>query len=264
MNRFASFAAFVLSFVCLAPSEARAQTATPPGDPVVYAACMPVYVDEFKQKGRDEQKAQLMANLVCRIISGGCQKEPRGDPCKKSLRDLSDRLETSGQSLPFMAAFAGRTDLVNTLIEIGADINRPVAGLAPSPSGAGWTPLMIAAAQGHSETVSALVKAGANANATNSHGRTALMFAASYGFIAIVKDLLAHRADPNVVAKDDTGWTALIAAAHKGHVDVIRVLLDHGADFTIKDKEGKTALVWAEAQGHADVARVLTEAATKK
>ncbi len=264
MKRFASFAAFVLSVVCVALPGARAQTATPPRDPVIYAACIPVYVNEFKQKVNDEQKAQLMANLLCQIISGGCQKEPRGEPCKKSIRHLNDSLQKSGESLPYMAAFAGRTDLVSTLIEIGADINKPVTGVTASPSGAGWTPLMIAAAQGHPETVSALIKGGANVNATNTLGRTALMFASSNGFTAIVKDLLAHRADPNIVPKDDTGWTALIAAAHKGHVDVIRVLLDHGVDATIKDKEGKTALVWAEAQGHADAARVLTEATTKK
>jgi len=90
------------------------------------------------------------------------------------------------------------------------------------------------------------------------------MLASSYGFLAIVKDLLAHRADPNIVPKDNSGLTALMAAAYRGHIDVIRVLLDHGADVSIKDQQGKTALLWAEAQGHADVAQVLRDAATKK
>jgi len=123
---------------------------------------------------------------------------------------------------------------------------------------------MIAAAQGHAETVAALVKAGADVNATNTLGRTALMFASSYGFLAIVKDLLGHRADPNIVPKDSISWTALIAAARNGHIDVIRALLDHGADGSIKDKQGKTALAWAEAQGHAELAQALRDATAKK
>jgi ankyrin repeat protein len=237
-------------------AEAQPQTPSPPRDSVIHVACMLAYVDEFKQEGNDEQKAQLMASLVCQVFSGGCQNEPRGEPCKNTIRHLSDALEKSGQSLPLMAARAGRTDLINTLVEVGADINKPAV--------LGWTPLMFAAAEGHPETVSALLEAGADVNATNGPGRTALMFAASYGFVAIVKDLLAHRADPNIVPKDSTGWTALIAAAHKGHIDVVSVLLGHGADVSIKDKDGKTALLWAEAQGHADVAQVLRDAATRR
>jgi len=174
-----------------------------------------------------------------------------------------DKLEKSGQSLTFMAASAGRTDLINRLIEMKVDVNKPVHGPADS-AGSGWTPLMIAAAEGRVETVSALVKAGADVNATNGLGRTALMFASSYGFLAIVKDLLDHRADANIVPKDSTGWTALIAAVHNGHLEVTRVLLDHGADSSLRDKQGKTALAWAEAQGHVEVAQALRDATAKK
>lgn len=142
------------------------------------------------------------------------------------------------------------------LIDVGADIDKP-ADAAPA---VGWTPLMMAAAEGHAAAVSALVKAGADVNAANALGRTAPMFTSSYGFLAIASDLLAHRADPNIVPKDSTGWTALIAAAHNGHVDVIRALLEHGADLSIKDEDGRTALDWAEAQGHADAARMLRDA----
>ena len=240
------------TFFVVRPEDLARQATPPPRDSLIHAACLVVYVDEFKQEGHDEQKAQVMASLLCRVVTGGCQQEPRGQPCKNSIRHLSENLGKSGRSLPVMAARLGRTDLINTLIEVGADIDKP--------ADLGWTPLMFAAAEGHPETVSALIKGGANVNATNTLGRTALMFASSYGFTAIVEDLLAHRADPNNVPNDDTGWTALMAAAHKGHIDVIRALLDHGADATIKDREGKTALVWAEAQGHADVARMLREA----
>lgn len=257
MKRFTLISVFVTSVSCLALPGARAQTPPTPGDSVIYTACMQVDVDEIRKKGVEEQQAQRAASFLCQVGSSICQKELRGEACMKEIRRLNDGLEKSGQSLTYMAAYAGRMDLIQVLIEIGADINKPIVGT-------GWTPLMIAAAEGHSETVSALIRAGANVNATNALGRTALMFASSKGFAGIVKDLLIHRADPNIVPVDDTGWTALIAAARTGRIDVIKALLDHGADVTINDKEGKTALVWAEAQGHADVVRVLTEATTKK
>ena len=110
----------------------------------------------------------------------------------------------------------------------------------------------------------AVIEAGGDVNATNALGRTALMFASSYGFLAIVNDLLAHRADPNLVPKDSTGWTALIAAAHNGHREVVTMLLGHGADASIADKQGKTALAWAEARGHVKVAQALSDLTAKK
>ena len=264
MRQVALFAAFILSVGWVAPPPGYAQSPSPSRDSLLYAACIPVYVEEFKQKGSDEQRAPLMASMLCQIVAGACQRDLRGESCNKSIRLLSDKLEKSGLSLPYMAASAGRTDLIKKLIEMKVNVNKPVKASGDSALGGGWTPLMIAAAEGHAETVSALLESGADVNATNALGRTALMFASSYGFLAIVNDLLGHRADPNIVPRDSTGWTALIAAAHNGHMEVIRALLDHGADASIKDKQGKTALAWAEAQGKVELAQALRDSTAKK
>jgi len=157
----------------------------------------------------------------------------------------------------YTAAAAGNTNAIKELLAGGADPNTPLGG-------PGWTPLMIAAVEGHQEAVSILLKAGANANAKNNLGRTALMFASTHGYVEIAQVLLEHGAQPNVVPNDNTGWTALIVSARTGRIATVRLLLRHGADRTIKDKGGKTALDWAEAQGHADVARILTEVTTGK
>jgi len=225
---------------------------------------MPAYIDEFKQQGSDEQKAPVMASMICQIVTGVCSQELRGERCDKSIRLLSEKVEKSGLSLPYMAASAGRTDLIKKLIELKVDVNKPIKASLDSTLGRGWTPLMIAAAEGHAETVSALVEAGVDVNATNALGRTALMFASAYGFLAIVQDLLGHRADPNIVPRDSTGWTALNAAAHNGHIDVIRALLDHKADLSIKDRQGQTALAWAAAQGKEELAQALRDSTAKK
>src|SRR5438309_4348724 len=46
-----------LSVGWIAPPRGHAQTPSPSRDSLLYAACIPVYVEEFKQKGSDEQRA---------------------------------------------------------------------------------------------------------------------------------------------------------------------------------------------------------------
>src|SRR5712691_11183612 len=129
MRPVALFAPFVLSIAGVVSPGAHAQTPSPPRDSLLYAACIPVYADEFKQQGSDDQKAPLMASMLCQIVVGSCQEEPRGERCKKGIQWLNDKLEKSGQSLTFMAAYAGRTDLISRLIEMKVDVNKPVRGL---------------------------------------------------------------------------------------------------------------------------------------
>ena len=56
------------------------------------------------------------------------------------------------------------------------------AGASPSLSGQkGWTALMAAAAESHSEIADSLLQAGAEVNLSNAKGCTALIMAASNG-----------------------------------------------------------------------------------
>src|SRR2546427_2788916 len=135
MGRVALFASFALYLAGVVPPGAQAQTPGPQRDSVLYAACIPVYADEFKQKGSEEQRAQLMAGMMCQIVAGGCQKEPGGGPCKKSMRQIKDKLEKSGQSLTLKAAAAGKTHLINPFIEMKGGVNKP-GNRPPDPRGA--------------------------------------------------------------------------------------------------------------------------------
>ena len=58
-------------------------------------------------------------------------------------------------------------------------------------------------------------------------GWTPLIVAAINGHTAIVKSLLAAGADIN--ARDEDDWTPLMQAAHNGHVDTVKALLQAGA-----------------------------------
>jgi ankyrin repeat protein len=91
----------------------------------------------------------------------------------------------------------------------------------------GATPLMYAAAVGSVETMSRLIVAGANVNATNATGATALMWAATE--MDKVRLLLSRGADVNIASK--RGRTALQAAARSdASAPIVRLLLDAGAD----------------------------------
>jgi hypothetical protein len=73
-----------------------------------------------------------------------------------------------------------------------------------------WTPLMHAIHKNQPRSVRTLLANGARVNETNSHGTTALIMAAGYGYAGIVQDLLRAGADPAL--RDNDGRTALSAA----------------------------------------------------
>ena len=91
-----------------------------------------------------------------------------------------------------------------------------------------------------------ILKAGANINAKDADGMTALMNAANFARDKVTKLLLKHGADVKI--RDSSGKTALMYAADHEKDDVARLLLEHGADVNAKDKSGNTALMFAAGQ----------------
>jgi ankyrin repeat protein len=150
------------------------------------------------------------------------------------------------------AVKAGDKGGVAALIQQHADVN------APEPDGT--TPLMWAVRRAVTtddlEIARVLLKAGANAKASNRYGINALYLACQNGSAAMIQELLQAGADPNSVTTE--GETALMTAARTGVVEAARVLLDHGARIDAKETwHGETALMWAVAQGHPSMVREL-------
>jgi ankyrin repeat protein len=83
-------------------------------------------------------------------------------------------------------------------------------------------------------------------------------YAVRQGDVHAVGELL--RAGADVDARDRHGQTALMLAAHRGYRDVVEVLADAGADLNVAAKYNLTALMLAVVAGHATVARVLVRA----
>ncbi|KAG2495182.1 hypothetical protein HYH03_006788 [Edaphochlamys debaryana] len=127
----------------------------------------------------------------------------------------------------------------------------------------GLTAVHLAARQGHADTVRALLRAGADANAQTTAfvgqgGRTPLHFAAAEGRLEALRALLAGGASHE--AADWFGRTPLVAAAVFGDVEAVQALLSAGASVHAADKDQRTPLHYAARKGHWAVARALLQA----
>lgn len=124
----------------------------------------------------------------------------------------------------------------------------------------GRTALMMAAFNGHGKIVELLLDRGAKVDSRDILGRTALMYSASGPFPETVRILLEHGADPNISDKSEN-FTALMFAAAEGQAEVVRILLSHGASYEPTDDDGETALDFARNNGHTEVVQLLENAA---
>jgi ankyrin repeat protein len=96
---------------------------------------------------------------------------------------------------------------------------------------------------GRTESIDILLKIGADIEARDSLGNTALILAASSQNIAVVDLLLKSGAD--IDAKASNGRTALMGAAMNKESDIADFLLTKGPDKDAEDNEGQSALMWA-------------------
>ena len=131
----------------------------------------------------------------------------------------------------------------------------------------GITALKFAALNGHLECVEALLQAGAAVNAADQDGTTALMCAALNGHEDCVKALIKAGADVHVDVvdvADGDGRTALKFAALNGHLECVEALLQAGAkaDAGVDAvlEGGETALMFAALNGHLECVTALLQA----
>ncbi len=134
----------------------------------------------------------------------------------------------------------------------------PVAVVAPAASAPDST-VADAAMRGDAVAVRTLLKAGADVNAAQGDGMTALHWAARQGSIDTVRMLLF--AGGNVRATTRLGgYTPLLLASQAGHAPVIEALIKAGADAKSATAQGATALMLASAAGRPDAIKVLLDA----
>jgi len=124
----------------------------------------------------------------------------------------------------------------------------------------GETALIIAAQNDHTEIVKLLLEKGAKYDPfyKTNDGFTYLMAFARCGLTNYCQELLNKGADVN--AKTNSGWTALMYAAKNGHTETVQLLLEKGADVNAKNfNNERTALIWAAGKGHTKIVKLLLE-----
>ena len=92
--------------------------------------------------------------------------------------------------------------------------------------------------------VETLAAAGADLNAQDNDGWTALMWASWSGLKDVASKLIEKGADLKIV--DKKGNSALLIAAQAGRTDIVKTLLDKGADRLAQNSSNKTAKDLAE------------------
>jgi ankyrin repeat protein len=126
------------------------------------------------------------------------------------------------------------------------------------------TLLMYAAFNGQTPVAKKLIEAGADVNAQDKTGTSALMFAASAPNGKDTIQLLFDSGAKIDMIDSNEHFTALMWAAAEGQTANVKLLLKHKADTTLKDVDGDTAESFAAKAGHTAVVKILQEITAPK
>ncbi len=197
-----------------------------------------------------EQIGRINLDAIELFVQSGIQLNPDEDDYY--YLPINDAVET------------GNIDIVELLIEYGADINvreqisdeRPMLG--------------IAADNESYELVALLVESGADINAVDNDNFSALMYAAMHGNIDITAYLVRKRADLNI--KSYFGNSAILLAAknlkysnlkseENPYYKIIRIFgeSEKYVDYNVQNEEGWTCLMYAAKYGHILLVKYLLE-----
>jgi ankyrin repeat protein len=158
----------------------------------------------------------------------------------KNLRTFSQEMRSALKQDLSGAIILGDVLQVSRLIASGADVN--------GQSAAGYSLLMLAGIQKQEEIVQLLRQAGA---------KVGIHEAALLGDMDTLQALLEGGADVN--ARDKKGFTALNWAASRGNMEAVKLLLAWGANVDNAGEKGHTPLLSAALLNHTEVAALLVD-----
>ena len=218
------------------------------------------------------------------LFTAATSGDSRGVAAALARGAATDAWNRDGRAALHLAAEAGHTPVVLSLLEAGARIDLREEGRGRTPvllamqyhraetvlalveNGAdvtlatrGTTPLMAGCSQGMSpEVLRALLEAGAIAHAREPrHVGAAIRTASQNGRTWIVRALVEEEG----VSVDAglPGWTGLMGAARYGKLEAARYLIDAGANVNARTPDGRTALSLARAFEREEVVELLLD-----
>ncbi len=135
----------------------------------------------------------------------------------------------------YLAIIENKEDAVNTLIQLGADVNKRRPGI-----GEDSTPLHSAAAMGVLNIAKMLIDAGADINLEDRIGHTPLIRAIVNYNIDMVKLLIANGANINTLTRNNE--SPLYIAATRNNPEIIKLLISQPSLQNPKLHDGMTVI----------------------
>ncbi|MGA2854740.1 MAG: ankyrin repeat domain-containing protein, partial [Verrucomicrobiota bacterium] len=197
----------------------------------------------------DAGQADLL-NLSVPASSEEDQEIARIQTMIQNSPDLINASGADGNTPLNRAVFSGWLRAAGFLLDHGAALD--------------WSALLNAASRGNKAMVEFLLERGADVNATDSNGATALHRAAASGFLSVAEVLIQHKANLEAhTSKQNEGQTPLHRAATQGHPAMVALLAAKGADVNARDAAGMTPIIRAALSGQVEVLDKLLKAGAK-
>ncbi|KAJ5950663.1 uncharacterized protein N7479_009076 [Penicillium vulpinum] len=202
----------------------------------------------LQESGVDfEQWTRFSRTVLHSTVEFGCTE------AAKALLEMYPHMleleDENGCTALDLAADWGQYDMVECLLELGADPNMRSRDQSTKVDGLNRLPLPSAAKEGHIECVRSLLHHGADPNIVGPDGGdTPLLYAVVHGHTTICRMLLQDKADPNNSLHKSSILVALLTTDDLPPLTVegiFGLLLEFGADINCIDDSHLTPLVHA-------------------
>ena len=207
-------------------------------------------VDEYRAK-HDEY---MMNSPLMKAAEGG-----HVEVCSYLIKEQNANLEARNvlqQTALIVAAHCNRTEVINVLLENGANVK--------ALDKEGRHAACLAASNGNLDVLKMVLAKDESADRSwwiedtnwDSYGRSPWMEAARAGHSEICNYLIKEK-NVNLEKKDEYQNTALILAAREDKTELLKVLLDNNADIKAKNRSGSHAAFLAAENGYLDSLKLL-------